>query len=279
MAWKDVLVFADGSESGLARVQMAALMALDFDGALEVCVPAVIPTPFASGGTMFASEVIDRVREVAEGDASQASAFIRALLPDLGRMATIAAPEISIRDLPRLAATLGQRSDVVIVGQPIAADLSRADEIIFDSAVLQAGRPVLMLPRWPAPREWGRRAVIAWKGTSGSSRAVHDAMPLLERCETVGIFSCGSGPELNGEGPLGLARLAEHLRAHGVKVEPPVIAPAGAAGPAILEHARASRADLIVMGAYGHSRLRERALGGATRTAMLSSPVPVLMSH
>jgi hypothetical protein len=279
VAWKDVLVFADGSEGGLARVQMAALMALDFDCGLEVCVPAIIPQPFASGGTAFASEVIDRVREVAEGDASQAAAIIRLLLPDLQGMATIAAPEIGMKELPRLVATLCQRSDIVVVGQPIGADLTRTDEIIFDAAVLRTGRPVLMMPRWPTPREWGRRAVVAWKGVSGSARAVHDALPLLVRCESVGLFSCGHGPELNGEGPVGLARIAEHLRSHGVKVELPVIGPDGSPGRAILEHAKASRADLIVMGAYDHSRFRERTLGGATRTVVLSSPVPVLVSH
>lgn len=278
MSWKDILVFANGAPDGLARVRMAADLALAHDAHLEVCIPTAIPAPFASGGVAMAVEVMDRLSQGAQEDAAQVIERVRLSLPELGRRLQVETPELPLADLPRLAGRLARKSDVVMVGQPISEDGSHDDDAILQGALMMSGRPCLMMPRWPEPQSWGRRILVAWKGAPQAARAVHEAMPLLLRADQAKIISVG-GAEQEGEGPLGLARLTAHLRHHGVGMEPAQILPAASPGPAILAEAQSWNADLIVMGGYGHSPFRERALGGATRTVVRMSPVPVLMSH
>lgn len=279
MTWTDILVFAEGSDSGLARAHMAADMAVRHGAALEICIPAVIPTPFGSGGGSIAANVIDQEYQGAHEDATRALVLVRNSFPLLGRNLKVEAPEVHQIDLPRLAAALARRTDIVIAGQPIATDFSRTDDSVLEGALMRSGRPCLMLPRWNAPRIFGQRALIAWKGTRQAARAVHDAMPLLARADSVGIVTIGQGAELDGEGPLGLSRLAGHLIRHGVRAEAPWSHPGPSVGAGILAEAHRWNADLLVIGAYGHSPFRERALGGATRSLVRDSDIPILMSH
>lgn len=279
MNWTSILVFADGSDNGLARAEMAGALAAQQGASLEVCVPACMPKLLASGGVEIASEVFDEVSRVARDDASAAATRILLGLRSLEGRLRSNIPEAPLSGMPRLAGALARTCDVTLVGQPIAEDLSRLDDALLEGALLRSGRPCLMLPRWNEPREWGKRILIAWKGTREAARAVHDALPLLQRAEAIRIFQSGEGTELDGEGPAGLSRLAGHLTQHGVRVEAFRVGPTAEAGRAILNEAGDWSADLIVMGGYGHSAFRERALGGATRSAIRSSKLPVLLSH
>jgi nucleotide-binding universal stress UspA family protein len=279
MAWKDILVFADGSDNGLARAQMAADLASATDASLEVCVPACLPPLLASGGARVAIEIFDEIERIARDDATRVSIEIRSRLPQLTDRLEVHTPAAKLADISRLAGALGRTCDIVVVGQPIAEDASRADDALLEGALFRSGRPCLMFPRWNAPHAWGKRVLVAWKGVREAARAVHDALPLLQRADAVCVFLAGEGSDADGDGPLAMSRLVRHLGRHGAKIETPLTEDGAAAGPAILERARTWGADLIVMGGYGHSAFRERALGGATRTAIRSSPVPVLLSH
>jgi len=279
VSWKSILVFADGSDNGLARAEMAGALAVQHGASLEVCVPACMPNLLASGGVQLASEVFDEVSRVARDGASAAATRILSALRSLKGRLRCDTPEAPLASMPRLAGALARACDVTLVGQPIMEDLSRLDDALLEGALLRSGRPCLILPRWNEPREWGKRILIAWKGTREAARAVHDALPLLQRASSVRIFQSGEGAELDGEGPAGLSRLAGHLAQHGVRIEAFRVGPAAEAGSAILNEANDWSADLIVMGGYGHSAFRERALGGATRSAIRSSKLPVLLSH
>jgi nucleotide-binding universal stress UspA family protein len=279
MGWKDILVFADGSDNGLARAQMAAELAVTMTASLEICVPVCLPSLVASAGAPTAVEIFDEIERIARDDAGRAAIEIRARLPQLADHLEVHTPEVRMGDVPRLAGALGQTCDVVAVGQPIGEDASRVDDALLEGVIFRSGRPCLMLPRWNEPQAWGKRILIAWKDVREASRAVHDALPLLQRADAVCAFFASQGAEPDGGARQTLSRLARHLGRYGVRVEDPVTQDAAAAGPAILKQAETWGADLIVMGGYGHSAFRERMLGGVTRTAIRSSRMPVLLSH
>jgi len=143
-----------------------------------------------------------------------------------------------------------------------------------------SGYPVLIVPRsWGSP-EFGRRAVIAWNGSAQASAAIRKAIPLLKRAEHVSVLIGQSRATFPATMRMAPLDLLGYLRHHGVKAE--VIrdkTPDEGAGEAILEAAAASKADLLVMGAFGRSRFREWVLGGATRHVLEKMTIPVFMAH
>lgn len=143
---------------------------------------------------------------------------------------------------------------------------------------IDSGRPVLMVPPG-GPATVGRNAVVAWKPTREAVRAVNDALALLEPGAkvTVLVVDPGDAPD-HGEEPG--ADIAAHLARHRMEVTVEV-ASSGRLDPGatLLRRAAELGADLLVMGAYGHSRLRERVLGGVTRDILRTAPLPVLLAH
>jgi nucleotide-binding universal stress UspA family protein len=126
----------------------------------------------------------------------------------------------------------------------------------------------------------GRRALVAWNASREAARALNDAIPLLEDAENVTVLSVNPKRGIRGEGDLPAADIALHLARHGMKAEASyVVAEDIGVGDALLSRAADLGSDLIVMGGYGHSRLREIVLGGATRTVLRHMTVPVLLSH
>jgi nucleotide-binding universal stress UspA family protein len=119
--------------------------------------------------------------------------------------------------------------------------------------------------------------MVCWDGGRTAARAVGDAMPLLRRAGMVEVVTIESWERRN---EMAGAKIAEHLARHGLKVElKPIVAPDTEVADTILSHAADVSADMIVMGGYGHSRLREFILGGATNGILRSMTVPTLMAH
>jgi nucleotide-binding universal stress UspA family protein len=160
------------------------------------------------------------------------------------------------------------------VADLVVADKDDPFEVV-EQIVTTAGVPVLMLPPNP-PADLGAKAVlVGWKASRESARATHDALPFLRAAERVVL--CAIGDEA---ATAGLDDAAEMLRRHGVAVRPERVAGTDAvAGEILLAVAAAHEADLLVMGAYGHSRLHERVLGGATLRVLHEAPLPVLFSN
>ena len=149
-----------------------------------------------------------------------------------------------------------------------------------EHVALASGRPILVVPYAGNFETIGRRALIGWNATREATRAVNDAMPLLMAAEIVTVLTIDArgGPDAHGEVPG--ADISLHLARHGVKTTIERTVSAGIpAGDVLLSRAADLGADLLVMGAYGHSRVRELLLGGATRSILQSMTVPVLMSH
>lgn len=150
--------------------------------------------------------------------------------------------------------------------------------VTAEDLALDGGRPVLMVPPGAAPSV-GRNVVLAWKPAREAVRAINDAIPLLEPGArvTVLVVDPRDTPE-HGQEPG--ADIAAHLARHGfvVTVEVALSGDLDVTGT-LLRRATELGADLLVMGAYGHSRLRERVLGGVTRDLLRIAPLPVLISH
>jgi nucleotide-binding universal stress UspA family protein len=173
-------------------------------------------------------------------------------------------------------------SDLVVISQTAPEDFPPRVRADFPEYVLlNCSRPVLILPPAPLDDELGRRIMVAWNGSAEATRAITSAIPLMRRAEKVDlvVYDADLDGSLHGEEPG--ADMALYLARHGIVVEvtAAVSDAAREPGESLLSFAADQRADLIVMGAYGHSRFREIMLGGMSRTALGSSLVPLWMSH
>ena len=175
----------------------------------------------------------------------------------------------------------GVTCDLAVVGQPdpdregLAADNPRVEALPAGLAVA-LGRPVLVVPyigSYPHP---GNTVVIAWNGTREAARAVHDALPLLKHARSVTVLSVDPEPDETESA----AALVRHLERYGIAVKARHTTAGGMpVGDVLLSALADASADLLVMGAYGHSRLRETVFGGVTATLLDSMTVPVLLSN
>jgi nucleotide-binding universal stress UspA family protein len=172
---------------------------------------------------------------------------------------------------------IARRFDLAIVGQAEPGK-DAVEALIAESALFESGRPVIMVPYiQKAPLKLDR-VMVCWDGSRAATRAIADAMPLFERASLVEVVIVSNDRGKQDEIPG--ADMGQHLARHGLKVDVTRLSAAGIdVADALLSHAADSGADFIVMGGYGHSRLREFVLGGVTRSILRSMTAPVLMSH
>jgi nucleotide-binding universal stress UspA family protein len=170
---------------------------------------------------------------------------------------------------------LARSFDLSVIRQ--AEPNKAAQEVpIIEGALFESGRPVIVVPYVQTQGAKFNRVMVGWDGSRTAARAIGDAMPVLERAEMIEVFTVVAGPTKNTELP-GID-IGHHLSRHGLNVEVKRIATEGINVPdAILSHAADISADFMVMGGYGHSRLREYVLGGATRGILASMTLPTLM--
>jgi nucleotide-binding universal stress UspA family protein len=172
---------------------------------------------------------------------------------------------------------IARRFDLSVVGQA-EPDAVAPEELITEGALFASGRPVLVVPyiqKGPLKLD---RVLVAWDGSRNAARAVADAMPLLAKTKTIDVVIVandrGKSDELPG------ADIAQHLARHGLKVDVKrIVAPDLDVASTLLSHIADTEVDFIVMGGYGHSRLREFIYGGVTRGILAAMTAPALMSH
>jgi nucleotide-binding universal stress UspA family protein len=174
-------------------------------------------------------------------------------------------------------ARLARRFDMAVVGQAERGKAA-AEDLVIEGALFGSGRPVLVVPYIQKDAMKLDRVVVCWDGGHPAARAIGDSLPFLGRAKKVDVVIVasepGKGDEMTG------ANIGRHLARHGVNVEIRRIATREIdVASAILSHVADVSADLLIMGGYGHSRLREFILGGVTRTVLKAMTVPALMSH
>jgi nucleotide-binding universal stress UspA family protein len=256
-----------------ARIARGIALAGTFDAhlvGLAVTPPLLIP------GTANAEIVVQMLSERWEEDKRRLGE-VAAAFTDSARAAGIGRVEARCvgGDPEQMLAVHARYADLVVIGQT-----AQDEGGVAESLVLDAGRPILLLPHSPAQSGFGQRVLVAWNASREATRALTDALPLLKQAQQVDVVTVNAQPERVGHGELPGADIALYLSRHDVRANVlPTYGEDVEVGEWLLSRASDLGSDLIVMGAYGHSRLREMVLGGATRTLLQSMTVPVLMSH
>jgi nucleotide-binding universal stress UspA family protein len=185
--------------------------------------------------------------------------------------------DASIAGAADLFGRIARRFDIAVAGQA-RREQGASEELLIEGALFGSGRPVIVVPVTQTAPVKLDRVMLCWDGSRPAARAIADAIPFMTRANAVEIVVVIGERDKSGE--ITGANMKWHLARHGIDVEIKRIAAGGAdAQSTIVKHATESGADFLVMGGYGHSRLREFILGGVTRSILRAMPVPVLMSH
>ena len=177
-------------------------------------------------------------------------------------------------EVPDLLVEYARLRDLTIMPVPESYDQWYAEAVIFGS-----GRPTLILPQTPRSRSFELGIVaVAWDFSRAAARAVSDALPLLEKAKRVRVVTVLNEKQLDNKHSA--EELAKNLSRHGIDIILDKVDAKGRPIGNVLEaYVASNAADMLVMGAYGHSRLREFVMGGATRSLLSKPPTPVLFSH
>ncbi len=273
---KDIVV-----NLGLGAKDPAGDYAVALGEALEAHIAGVAFAyePVIPGAVMggIPPEFIEAQRTEADKKAKDAVARFEAAAKRAGLSAESRIISASVSAAADQFARIGRRFDLVVVGQA-DPDQGIQDEVVDETALFESGRPVVFVPFIQKGGVKLDRVMVCWDGGRAATRAIADSMPLLKKAKQVEIVMIASksakGDEIAG------ADLGQHLARHGLKIDVKrITSPDIDVASTILSYAADSSADMIVMGGYGHSRLREFILGGATRGILESMTVPVLMSH
>lgn len=270
MCYANILVSLDPGHATVDRVRLAAGLAQRFDATLTGAAARQIPGPISVSDIREAEAVYEkekdklrdelaRVREVFERNAAGVTTDWHS---------AAAGPLTLLIERARAA-------DLIVVGRRGLDDGDPGDMAVMPGPVLmEAGRPVLVVP--PGIEHLrAARIVVAWKDTVEARRAVASALPFVKRADQV--FVATSGTEAGLEGA---EDVSGHLARHGAHVTTHLLSrPVAGDADEVLRFAERHDADLLVMGGYGHSRLREWLFGGVTRDILQTTPICCLMSH
>jgi len=273
MSYKTILVHLDDRARRSERLQLGMQLAADFDAhlvALFALEAARIPSYALAEAGPLVHEI--ELRRRTEAAAAAESEFRQAVQ----RAAAKAEWRLSVENALSALRLNARYADLVIAGQPEPGEplaMGFAGDL-----VLSGGRPVLFVPYAGRFSAVGKRVLVAWNASREAARAVSDALPLLARADSVELVAFE--PRSGDHGDTPAADVALYLARHGVKATAArQSAPQIDIGAQMLSRAADTSADLIVMGGYGHSRLRELVLGGVTQSMLEAMTVPVLMSH
>jgi nucleotide-binding universal stress UspA family protein len=279
VVYKTILVHLDYGERTDERVSVAIALAQRFTAHLSGLAPAGSPLlPYTGGAESigaYAAEVMQELTRLSERAADRFRE--KALLAGLSGFDVRACEGDAVFALRNES----RHADLVVVGQSDKQHPSPArPNDLPEALVLSAGRPVLIVPYAGKFTHVGRRVLLLWNDSREAARAANDAMPLLRAAEQVHViaFADKGRKAISEDGAL--SDIGTFLSRHGVNVEVAREVNAGTdVGEAALSRAADHDSDLIVMGGYGHTRLREWVLGGVSRSILDHMTVPVLMSH
>ena len=281
MAYKSILTVATSPNGLLPAVSAAAQIGIRADAHLDALALGIDRTQvgyaYVGSGAVLIAAAMERAEEDARATEKALNTALAAQSPGL-RMAT----ETAITQLGALTDIVAARAryaDLVVLPLPYGEHRGVEDEAVIEAALFEGMAPVLVVPPKGMADNDPRRVVVAWNQSREALVAARRAMPFLRRAETVSIVVIDPpthGAERSDPGGL----LCQMLVRHGVNAEVTVLARTlPRVSDVLARHLRDTNADLLVMGAYGHSRFREAILGGATRDMLEKAEVPVLLAH
>jgi nucleotide-binding universal stress UspA family protein len=223
----------------------------------------------------FAAGLVTAENKRLDGLAAAAAERARQEASSSGVSCITEAPQLSYPDLIRSFTALARVHDLTVLdAEPVAAAVDRG---LIEQVLFESGRPLIVVPAGSGTFRC-RRVAIAWDGSAKAARALNDAMPLLRAAEAVEVVCVTGEKDLSKAIPG--SEVAPHLTRHGVAVTVADIqARDGDVAETLRDHARLFGSDMIVMGAYVHSRLRQMMLGGVTQSLLKSCPVPLFLSY
>jgi nucleotide-binding universal stress UspA family protein len=280
MAIKDILALAVRLEDDEPSLRAAGLVASHFEAHATALVLAVHAASVYAPEQAPLSEVLEDLAAGSRSDAANERHKIETWLSE-------APHRFEIRDLliesalhQKEVLAHARRADLSILTRGPTTGEHPARTEILETLLFGSGRPlILMPPGWRGERLWDR-ILVCWDAKRAAARAIADALPFLKLAHEVVLATVDARPRSGGHGPAPGKDIAVHLARHGVNVRIDNIDGMGRSeGKALLDASLAIDADLIVMGAYGHSRAKEWLLGGVTRELTQTSPTPLLLSH
>lgn len=270
---KDILVNLDTKRSAAGEYAVSLAKLLGSELSATVC--AFIPVyPTTTPMELIGADFVGAARATNKQAADAAMARFRQIAEKSGVETSIRVLEATVADASNALTEISRRFDLTVLSQ--AEPKEWDSEQLVETVLFGSGRPVLIVPYIQNVSPSFRSVTVCWDGSRAAARAVGDAMPFLQLAKSVSLITAAKA-EAIGEGD---PQMVRHLARHGVKAEHRhLIAGRGDEVNAILNHASDRGTDLIVMGGYGHARIREFVLGGVTRGMLGSMTVPVLMSH
>lgn len=267
-----------GDQNAIAA---ALALAATFEAHLSVVQPVNIPMPVPGPFGITPNVMLDEMQAQLRADAVAKAAKLRARLEKESVSWEVRVDESRFFDPPRAMAHQARYADLAVMAAPKqeAADAAVA-RAFFGTMLFESGRPVLVIPAHHPAEFPLRHVVVAWKPTRETARALHDSLALLGGATSIDVVTVDPvvGEAEHGEDPG--VDIATHLARHNLPVNVVSLPRKGqTVATTLLRHAADSSAQLLVAGGYGHSRLREWALGGTTRELLQALHLPVLFSH
>jgi nucleotide-binding universal stress UspA family protein len=270
---KQIVAHVEGGAHDAAVLKLAATLAARFGAGLEAVFANVPPYIPASIDGILTPQIIEAQQAIYRERAEAAKKALAAVALPQGK------PVWTMLDALAADAVIARAryADLAVLAQPAPEETDAATDYDLPAEIVMAlGRPVLMVPYAGTFPDAGKRILAAWSGTRESARAFADALPFLAAAGEVTVLTVNP----KSDAPAMEADLKKWLAAHGVKGKTRVAHTKEIeVGDVLLSAAADMSADLIVMGAYGRSRLRELVLGGATHSIFRHMTAPVLMSH
>jgi nucleotide-binding universal stress UspA family protein len=280
MSYKTILVHCNDRRRIETLLAPAASLAETFQShltGLSVVPPVVIvPAPPALGPPI----VVDAHCELYRADNPAMRAAFETATRGRGFVAEWRDDDAGAFGVADCVLRYAHAADLVVASQA-DQEWPATDRLdIADRLAMEAGRPVLIVPNAGVHSRVGERVLVAWNSRREAARAVFDALPVLRSATAVKVVWVNPQSERERAQDIPAADICTALARHGVKCQATEqVAPRGGVGETLMACARNMSADLLVMGCYGHARLRELVFGGASRHVLSHMPIPVLMSH
>lgn len=279
MAYKSILTIVTDPDLSRSALEKAIAVAARSEAHLEVLCVGVDQTQpsfyYAGANAIIMQETLTRARE----EAQKIEAAVKERLRPESIVWSAEPGVAQIVGLSRLVAQHARFADLVIMPPPYVEGNDVTSETVVEAAMFDGRAPLMVVPDECEVEQIGRKIVIAWNQSEEALIAIRRALPLLRAAELVNICIIDPpqhGPDRSDPG----GALSQMLSRHGVRAEISVLAKTmPRVSDVLIRHMQDIEADMIVMGAYGHSRFREAILGGATRNMLEKSPFTVLMAH
>lgn len=276
MTYRSILIHLTDEPRNQAKIDAGVALARRFDAGLTALYTLPLSRDFQYMGEYVPANLFQmRTEEERKTLAAEAKAAFQSA-------GGAGAEWVESDKLPVEAVEVhGRIFDLIVLGQPDPKPkdpmrLPAGIDVLPHEVALRVGRPILAIPYVGSYPAIGSRVMVAWNGSREAARAVHDALPFLAKAEKTTVFSIDPDKMQGMPG----ADLGRQLARHGVQVEvAQTVSGKVDAGEALLSAVADASADLLVMGAYGHSRLREMIFGGVTEKVLGSMTVPVLLSN